>query len=340
MTIDECWMTTKRDRAGDLVANPVKFPHGMPFVARRLHEMGLKFGIYADAGTTTCTKKFPGSVGHFQQDANLFARWGVDYLKLDGCHVPIAPSETKEETFHDVYRQMSQALLNTGRPIVFSVSAPAYFQYDGDSVWRKVIGWSSDIGNLWRSGRDIASERAAPAAKWPSIKYNFDYNSLLADMQKPGRWNDPDFLLAGNSGLTTEEIQSQMALWSVMAAPLISGTDLTKLSPAAFDVLSNREVIAVDQDRLGIQGRIVDKGAGFAVLSKPLANGDRAVALFNSGETERAITTSARAVGLPAARSYLLKDLVTDRVGRVGGTFSARVAPHATKLFRVRALSY
>ncbi|MFB0621211.1 hypothetical protein ACETU6_35775, partial [Streptomyces sp. AGS-58] len=147
----------------------------------------------------------------------------------------------------------------------------------------------------------------------------------LADLQSPGRWNDPDFLLAGQSRLTGDEIRSQMSLWSVMAAPLISSTDLTKASPEALDVLGNKDVIAVDQDAKGLQGRIVQQGDGYDVLSKPLANGDRAVALFNSSDEAHTITTTAAKAGLPAGSSYLLKDLWSKRTTQTTGTIAANV---------------
>ncbi|TJZ44027.1 hypothetical protein FCH28_30890 [Streptomyces piniterrae] len=335
VTVDDCWMAKQRGPDGELVPDPEKFPHGMAYVGRQLHQMGLKFGIYEDVGTLTCGK-YPGSFGHFPQDAAQFARWKVDYLKADGCNVPTAPGRTKEETYHDLYRQQSRALEDTGRDITFSVSAPAYFQYAGDKVWHKVIRWSSKLGNLWRGGRDIAMEQQSPATKWSSIAYNFRYNAGLAGLQRPGRWNDPDFLLAGDSGLTRHEIQSQMSLWAVMAAPLISSTDLGELSPAAREVLGNEQVIAVDQDPLGVQGKVVGQGDGFTVLSKPLANGERAVALFNSGDTPRTLSTTAEAAGLPGAGAYRMRDLVTGRTRSSGGAIVAEnVPPHATVLYRV-----
>lgn len=334
LTVDDCWLSKKRGPKGELVPDPAKFPHGMAYVGQQLHRMGLRFGIYTDVGTLTC-EKYPGSLGHFRQDAELFARWKVDYVKADGCNVPTVQGHSKEETYRDLYGQMSSALRATGRPITFSVSAPAYFQFDGDSVWHRVINWSSELGNLWRGGRDVALQQSTPAAKWSSIVYNFRYNANLADLQRPGRWNDPDFLLAGDSGLPRQEMQSQMSLWAMMAAPLISSTDIGKLSPAAREVLGNGEVIAVDQDPLGVQGHIVQQDGDSAVLAKPLKNGDRAIALFNSGDTARKLSVTAGAAGLPDASSYRLHDLVTGRRRLSGQDIAATVPAHGTVLYRV-----
>ncbi|MFF0626489.1 glycoside hydrolase family 27 protein [Streptomyces sp. NPDC004296] len=337
VTIDDCWMAKQRGPEGELVADTAKFPHGMAHVGQELHKMGLKFGIYEDVGTLTCGK-YPGSLGHFEQDAKLFASWGVDYLKADGCNVPIPKGQTKEQAYRALYTQQSRALRATGRPITFSISAPAYFQFSGDALWHRVIKWSAELGNLWRGGADIAVQQSTPAAKWASISGNFRYNANLAELQRPGRWNDPDFLLVGDSGLSRDEMQSQMSLWAVMAAPLISSTDLGRLSPQAQSILGNREVIAVDQDPLGVQGHIVQQDGDAAVLSKPLRNGDRAIALFNGGSTARTLSIRAAAAGLPAADSYRLRDLVTGRNGRTARTLIARnVPPHATVLYRVRA---
>ncbi|MFF4287436.1 glycoside hydrolase family 27 protein [Streptomyces sp. NPDC001739] len=335
VTVDDCWMAKQRGPKGELLPDPVKFPHGMAYLGQQLHAMGLKFGIYEDVGTLTC-EKYPGSLGHFTEDAKLFASWQVDYVKADGCNVPTTPGHSKEETYRDLYGQMSRALRAGGRPITFSVSAPAYFQFDGDGVWHRVIGWSSELGNLWRGGRDVALQQSTPAAKWSSIVYNFHYNANLADLQRPGRWNDPDFLLAGDSGLGRDEMQSQMSLWAMMAAPLISSTDLGKLSPQALAVLGNAHVIAVDQDPLGVQGRIVAQDDHSAVLAKPLQNGDRAVALFNSGDTPRTLSVTAGAAGLPEASSYRLHDLVTGHRRHSDGDIVARDVPaHGTVLYRV-----
>lgn len=331
VTIDDCWMQS-RDADGVLVANPTTFPDGMKYVGDKLHAMGLKFGIYEDSGTSTCGG-YPGSYGHYQQDADTFASWGVDYVKLDGCNVPSVAGQSGAQTYIQLYNQFSQALVNTGRPIVFSDSAPAYFQ--GGSDWQTVIAASSKVANLWREGADTALGQQSAAAKWSAIAYNYSYNEPLGQYAGPGHWNDPDFLLTGDSGLTATEMQSQMVLWAEMAAPLISSTDLTKLSPEALAILGNERIIAVDQDTLGVQGHIVQQGTGYDVLTKPLADGDVSVVLFNKGTSSQTITTSAATAGLAGSGPFTLTDLVSGQQGVTNGVISADVPAHGTVSYRV-----
>ncbi len=332
VTTDDCWLAPSRDASGNLQADPTKFPDGMAYLGQQLHAMGLKFGIYEDAGTTTCGG-YPGSWGHYTQDAEQFAKWGVDYVKLDGCNVPSVAGQSAEQTYQQAYTAFSKALLVTGRPIVFSASAPAYFQ--GSPQWLDVIGWTSKIANLWREGADIPLGQESGAEKWAGIAYNYSYNVGLARFAGPGHWNDPDFLLVGDSGLSTVEMQSQMTLWAEMAAPLISSTDLTELSQAALAILGNRDIIAVDQDKLGAQGTIVQRGTGYNVLARPLANGDVSVVLFNKGDTAQTITTTAANVGLTSGYPYQLTDLVTKRRYSSAGVIAANVPAHGTVIYRV-----
>ncbi len=332
VTTDDCWIAPSRDSSGNLAADPAKFPDGMAYVGAQLHAMGLKFGIYEDAGTTTCGG-YPGSWGHFSQDANAFAQWGVDYLKLDGCNVPSVSGQTTEQTYQQAYQQMSQALVATGRPIVFSASAPAYFQYGPN--WQSVIGWTSTLSNLWREGADTALGQQSAAQKWSAIAYNYSYNVGLGRYAGPGHWNDPDFLLTGDSGLSADEMQSQMSLWAEMAAPLISSTDLTRLTPAALSILGNQAIIGVDQDALGVQGSIVQSGSNYDVLAKPLSDGDVSVVLFNKGASAQTIATTAALAGLPTGGPYQLTDLASGQRTVTTGTIAANVRPHATVMFRV-----
>ncbi len=334
VTTDDCWMARTRGANGLLRPDRDRFPRGMAWLGRRLHAMGLKFGIYEDGGTHTCGG-FAGSWGHYKSTAEQFARWGVDYVKLDGCNIPKVKGQTQEQTYEKAYLEFSRDLRATGRKIVFSASAPAYFQFTPQ--WHHVITATSRIANLWREGLDIPLGPSQEYEKWHGIDTNFNYNVGLGRYAGPGHWNDPDMLLVGDSHLTTTEMQSQMTLWSEMAAPLIISTDLDKASPAALRILGNRRVIAVDQDRLGVQGHIVARGKGFDVLTKPLAGGARSVVLFDSAATGSTLSTTVRAAGLPHASRYSVTDLVTGQRVESAGSIASGIAGHGTTIDRVVA---
>ncbi|HEV2348183.1 MAG TPA: glycoside hydrolase family 27 protein, partial [Actinocrinis sp.] len=229
VNIDDCWMTSSRDASGNLVADPNKFPDGMKAVADYVHGLGLKLGLYEEAGTATCAG-FPGSLGHETQDANLFASWGVDYLKYDNCNGGSEPTQQR-------YDAMRDALAATGRPILFALC-----EWGVDSVWT----WGAQTGNMWRTTSDIS-------ANFGSMLSIFHSNVALAQYAGPGGWNDPDMLEVGN-GMSATEDQSEFSLWSQMAAPLLAGTDLRNASAATMAIYLNKDVIAVDQDPLGRQG--------------------------------------------------------------------------------------
>jgi alpha-galactosidase len=266
-------MTHERDVDGRLVPDPVKFPNGIKATADYVHSKGLKLGIYEDAGTATCAG-YPGSLGHEQIDAQTFADWGVDYLKYDNCNN--AGSTTKEQ-YIQRYSVMRDALAATGRPIVYSIC-----EWGVNDPWT----WAADVGNLWRTTGDISDN-------WNSLKSIVFQNAPLYAAAKPGAWNDPDMLEIGNGGRTDTEYRSHFSLWAIIAAPLLAGTDLRRATPQTMAIYLNRDVIAVDQDRLGIQGRVVKTDGTHLVFAKPLANGDVAVALFNSGDTPAAMSASA-----------------------------------------------
>jgi len=335
ITIDDCWMAKQRNADGTLAADAQKFPHGMAWMGEQVHALGLKFGIYEDAGTTTCGG-FAGSWKAFDVDAATFAKWKVDYIKLDGCNVPEVEGKTNEETYRYAYKAFSEAILKTHRKMVFSESAPAYFENTPDD-WYRVLGWVAEYGNLWREGDDIALSQESGASKWKSLNYNYSYNVGLWKYAGPGHWNDPDFLLVGDAGLTDDEMQTQMLLWAEMAAPLISSTDLTKASAAALAILGNADVIAVDQDRAGVQGHVVQFDAASDVLAKRLANGDVAVVLYNKGDVAKKIETTSELLGLGRHASVTLKDLVSKTVTTARGKFGATVPAHGSVMFRVSA---
>lgn len=330
VNVDDCWMRKARDANGHLQVNKDRFPHGMKWLGDYVHAKGLKFGIYEDAGYKTC-QNAAGSYGHFQTDADDYASWGVDYLKLDYCHQPLDkyPSKTPADVAHIVYHKASQALGNTGRPIVFSESAPAYFCCSGQN-FEDVMSWIADEGQLWRFGSDIADT-------WQSVMTNYHQGNTpgLAEYAGPGHWNDADMLETGNGGMTNTEYRSQFLLWSEMASPLLLSTDLSKLSPEQLDIVRNRDVIAVDQDPLGKQATIVDSGKGYDVLSRPLANGDHAVTLFNYGSAAQDVTTDAHAVGLDGDGPCTMRNLVTKKRNVSHGTISAHVPSHGTVMYRI-----
>jgi alpha-galactosidase len=315
VNIDDCWLTHQRDANGNLVADPVKFPQGIKAVADHVHSLGLKLGIYEDAGTATCAG-YPGSLGHERQDAATFASWGVDYLKYDNCN---NAGSTTTQQYIDRYAAMRDALAATGRPIVFSIC-----EWGVNQPWT----WAPQVGNLWRTTGDISDG-------YGSMLDIFHQNVKLAQFAGPGGWNDPDMLEIGNGGMSDTEYRSEFSLWAEMAAPLIAGTDLRTMSAATRAIYTNAGVIAVDQDPLGVQGTEISSDGTHDVLSKPLANGDRAVVLFNEGATSATFGASAAQAGLPRASSYLLHDLWSGATTESAGELAATVPAHGVVMWRV-----
>ncbi|KAF9109289.1 hypothetical protein BGX27_007776 [Mortierella sp. AM989] len=363
ITVDDCWMTMRRDPAThQLVVNNTLFPDGMDWLGRFFHQRGFKFGIYQDAGVKTCGG-YPGSQGHYDVDIAQFAKWEVDFIKLDGCYVhrneSLPPSETLEPTFRQVYEGFGAALRSQPRPMVYSESAPAYFAGlsagTGDRVgkdWYKVHTWIGHYGQLWRHSTDVTVYRNDGKSRWNSIVTNYRFNIRLARFQKPGNWNDPDFIVTGDDvGLTLDEQKSQFALWTIMASPLILSTDVTLLSPEQIAYLTNKEIIAINQDPLGIQGRLAWKSDQSDVLVKPLQNPSaRAVAVFNKGDTPANISVTFARLGYtfePSSEGclYQVRELFTqtDKIFRVfyprNDSIVSELKPHATALYKITTLS-
>jgi alpha-galactosidase len=325
VNMDDCWALPARDANGNLVPDPAKFPNGVKAVADYVHHDGLKLGIYNDSGSKTCSKShgFPGSLGHEEQDALEFAQWGVDYLKDDDCNQPTDQQNVPATIAR--YERMRDALADaaeqTGHKIVFSICEKTDFGVP-NSAW-------PEVGNVWRTTGDIHD-------LYSSMLSNFKKNVALAGLARPGAWNDPDMLEIGNGGQTDAEYRSEFSLWAEMAAPLIAGTDLRTASPATLAIYNNTDVIGVDQDALGKQGTVVSSSGGHWVLTKPLANGDVSVALFNETDVPAAISTTAAAAGLAdGATAYTVRDLWTHETTETAGALTATVAPHATVMYRV-----
>jgi alpha-galactosidase len=313
VNIDDCWMARNRDSAGNLVPDPVKFPNGIRAVADYVHSKGLKLGIYSSAGTATCAG-FPASLNREQQDANLWASWGIDYLKYDNCNNQGVDAQTRYQRMHD-------AIAATGRPMVYSIT-------EWGSSTPKVWTWGAPIGHLWRTTGDINDSFA-------SMLSIYKANVVLSGFAGPGHWNDPDMLEIGNGHMTDTEYRSHFSLWAMMAAPLIIGTDLRNASTATLNILGNRDVIAIDQDTRGVQAREVRSTGGLHVLTRPLSNGDFAVALFNENAATATISTNPSEAGLPPSSSYRLFDLWSKATSTTTGTISASVPAHGTVVFRI-----
>jgi alpha-galactosidase len=265
--LDDGWMAMQRDKDGNLVADPKKFPNGMKDFADYVHSKGLKFGIYNCAGTLTCAG-YPGTRGYEYQDARLYASWGVDYLKFDWCN-------TDGINAIEAYKTMSKAILATGRPMIFSLC-----EWGQHNPWR----WAKGVGQLWRSTGDIGPAFTETVAKngWKplSVLNILDRQDSIRQYAGPGHWNDPDMLEVGN-GMKYNEDKAHFSLWCMLAAPLMAGNDLRNMSDQTRAILTNKEIIALDQDPLGIEAYRFYAFDGIEVWVKPLANNELAVCFLN-----------------------------------------------------------
>ena len=266
INIDDCWHG-KRDADGFIQADPKHFPHGIKALADYVHSRGLKLGIYSDAGSETCAGR-PGSLGHEYQDALQYARWGIDYLKYDWCN-------TTNVNAQGAYQLMRDALQAAGRPIFFSMC-----EWGDNHPWR----WAKGIGDSWRIGPDIwcsfDSTRVFPTYIQCSVIDCINRNDSLRSYAGPGHWNDPDMLEVGN-GLSANQDRAHFTMWCMMASPLILGNDVRNMSDETKAILTNRDLIAIDQDKLGVQGLRFLIREGLEYWFKPLSNGDWAMTIFN-----------------------------------------------------------
>jgi len=272
VNIDDTWQG-KRDENGVLHANE-KFPD-MKALADYVHSKGLKLGIYSGPGEKTCAG-YEGSLGHEEQDAKTYAEWGIDYLKYDLCSfrkdtmAAKAPNDqaAQMKLMYDAYVKMGKALKATGRPIVYSLC-----QYGWDAVWE----WAPQVGgNLWRTTGDIQ-------ANWNSVYAILSEQEGLESYAGPGHWNDPDMLEVGNGKLNVRENRSHFSMWAILAAPLLAGNDLPNMKPEVKEILTNKDVIAINQDKLGKQGHRVYSEGEVDVWERDLSGGAKAIAVLNAG---------------------------------------------------------
>jgi alpha-galactosidase len=313
VNIDDCWEGVRNEK-GRIQANQ-KFGD-MKALVDYVHGKGLKIGIYSSPGPKTCAG-YEGSYGHEEQDAQQYADWGFDYLKYDWCS---AEKVYRRDQMPEVYKKMHDALLRTGRPIVFSLC-----QYGFGRVWR----WGASVGgNLWRTTEDIDDHYDRMSV------IGFDQDGL-EPFAGPGHWNDPDMLEVGNGGMNHDEYVTHMSLWVLLAAPLLAGNDLSKMTPETLDILTNKEVIAVDQDAKGVQGRRITQEGPLEVWAKPLADGGVVVGLFNRGESVNPVTVSFKDIAVQA--SATVRDLWKHKdLGSFNGSYTGEVQRHGAVLIRVR----
>ena len=264
IVIDDCWQVS-RDETGEIVVDKDRFPHGMKYVADYVHSKGLKFGIYSCAGSRTCAGR-PGGLGHEYQDARTYAAYGVDYLKYDWCN-----SSTQEAK--SSYANMRDALYKAGRPIVFSLC-----EWGQNKPWE----WASTVGQLWRTTGDISDN-------WNSMIGIFDKQKDIARYAGPSGWNDPDMLEVGNGGMTFEEYKTHFSLWCMLAAPLLAGNDLATITPETKSILMNKEMIAVNQDTLGVQATCYRDNGDYQIWVKGLSNNEKAICLLNKGDEKKTV---------------------------------------------------
>jgi len=286
VVIDDGWMAPERDRNGDFVADPDKFPSGIGTLADRIHALGLRFGIYTDAGTKTC-QDLPASLGYEFRDARRFAEWGVDYVKVDWCH-------TEGMGPRALYAKWAMALHAAGRPIVLSIC-----EWGRARPWE----WAGVLGHLWRTCWDIQPE-------WSSILTILDRQTELHRYAGPDHWNDPDMLEVGNGDLTAEQSRAHFALWSMLAAPLMAGNDLRTMSDEVREIITAPEIIAIDQDATGNQGRRISRDGDIDVWTRSLgASGDLAIAVLNRGSVAREARVALDDVGVAPRTDVRVRDL-------------------------------
>jgi len=314
--VDDCWLDASRAPDGQLRPDPKRFPNGIKALADYIHSKGLKFGIYEDFGTHTCAG-YPGSEYYMQMDAQTFADWGVDYLKLDGCYANV-------QQYDDGYPAMTMFLNMTKRPIVFSCSWPAYQEGHMTPNYKKI----AQNCNLWRNYADIQDS-------YDSLKgiINFygDDKTKFVEIAAPGQFNDPDMLIIGNFGLSRDQERMQMGMWAIMASPLIMSADLRTIRQDAQNLLTNKHVLAINQDSLGRQGMRIAKNGNIQVWTRPLSGGSLAFALLNFGAADPTrVSIKLTDLGLSSSGGYHVNEVFDQQdMGKFmpNATFTTYVNP-------------
>lgn len=312
VNLDDCWAQSERDSQNNLVPDPKKFPSGLKALGDYIHGLGLKFGIYSSAGYQACSEAMPGSLGFEQVDANSFASWGVDYLKYANCFNQGINPRIR-------YKSMSDALNSTGRPIFYSISEW------GDM--RPAL-WAGSYANSWRTTGDIMD-------KWESMYAIADINDFYADYAKPGAWNDPGMLQVGNGGMSNSEYMVHFSMWAIAKAPLIIGSNILNMTSETKKILGNAEVIGVNQDPLGIQGKKVRNFGEQEVWAGPCSGNRTAVLFVNRKQNTVIIPAYWNDIGIPSNTTVKARDLWqhVDMNTTYRGKMSVTITGHACKMY-------
>lgn len=334
VVLDDAWMMRERDKNGNLVADPERFPSGMKALGDYLHELGFKFGIYNCAGSKTCAG-YPGGMGHEYQDARTYASWGVDYLKYDWCN-------TGTRNHQEAYTTMRDALYTAGRPIVFSIC-----EWGQSEPWT----WASDVGHLWRTTGDIIDCYDCRTQWSQGWKVILDMQMSLAPegywdglsrYAGPDHWNDPDMMEVGNEGLPLEESRAHFSMWCMLAAPLIAGNDIRTMTDEVRDILTNAEAIAINQDPLGKQGFRLYVDSHQEIWTKELSNGEFAVCIMNVTDNEREVHAEWDRMGhvLGWGTKYEVSDIWNNgAAGTTEKSFKGSLKSHDVFLLRLRPIA-
>lgn len=315
VVVDDCWHERERDARGNLQANTRTFPGGIKSLADYIHPLGLKFGIYTDAGKATC-QGFPGSFNFEDADARLFAEWGVDYVKVDWCHSEGLDAKVQ-------YGKWRDAVLKAGRPMVLSIC-----EWGRSRPWE----WASTVGHLWRTTDDIRDS-------WGSIMDILERQVDLYPYAGPGHWNDPDMLEVGNGGMSETECRSHFSLWCMLSAPLMAGNDLCNMTKETQKILTSPELIAINQDIAGTQGRRIEKSLDSEIWLKQLDGGDLAVLLLNRSLAPCDITVHWSNPGFSFHRASVRDACKGAVLGLFEDCYTARnVPPHGCSVLRVSGI--